>query len=109
MALAAAVQNARHTAQQITWSDDQGNAVDLTGATLTGYIKQGGVVRAIDGALALVTAASGVFSWTYGTNDVATDGDAEVQFVATYGGGTKDKTLISPWRVYNALDDEVTP
>jgi len=107
MALAAAVQNARHTAQQITWTDDQGNAVDLTGATLTGYIRQNGVTRVIDGVLALVTAVAGVFSWTYGTNDVGTDGDAEVQFVATFGDGTKDKTLISVWRVHNALDDEI--
>lgn len=108
MALAAAVQNARHTAQQITWTDDQGNAVDGTGSTLSGYIKQGQTVRPIDGTLAWVTAASGIFSWAYGANDVGTDGDAEVQFVATYSDGTKDKTMIAQWKVYNALDDEVT-
>lgn len=107
MALAAAVQGARHTAQQITWTDDAGNAEDLTGATLTGYIKQSGAVRPIDGALDIVTAAAGVFTWTYGADDVATVGECNVQFVATFSDGLQDKTLISVWHVYNALDDEI--
>lgn len=106
MALANAVQNARYAAQQITWSDGDGNAVDLTGATLTGFVQDAnGRIRTIDGTLALVTAASGIFSWTYGANDVATPGDYLVQFVATYAGGQSDKTLLYEWRVFEALDD----
>lgn len=106
MALADAIQNARYAAQQITWTDADGNGVDLTGATVTGFIQDAnGRIQAIDGTLALVTAASGIFSWTYGSNDVATPGDYLVQFVATYGGGQTDKTLLYEWQVYEALDD----
>ena len=105
MALADAVEGARYVAQQITWSDSDGNAVDLTGATLTGYIKpNGGSTRAIDGTLSLVTAASGIFSWAYGSTDVGTTGHFLVQFIATYGGGLKDKTLLTPWKVNAAID-----
>lgn len=104
MALANAIKGARHTAQRITWTDDDGTAVNLTGATLTGKIKHRGVTRAIDGSLALVTAASGIFDWTYGATDVGTVGAMKVQIIATYGDSSKDKTYISDWKVEDALD-----
>ena len=104
MALANAVEAARHTVQTITWTDDDGTGVNLTGATLTGKIRQGGAVRSIDGTLALVTAASGIFSWTYGALDVGTVGEAEVQFIATFSDTTKDKSYIESWLIHDALD-----
>lgn len=103
MALANAVKGARHTVQTITWTDDDDTAVNLTGATLTGFIRQSGTTRAIDGTLALVTAASGIFSWTYGALDVGTAGDAEVQIVATFSDTTKDISYIGSWYVHEAL------
>lgn len=106
MALADAVEAARHTAQQITWTDTDGNAVNLTSSTITGKIRQtsGSTPRSIDGTLALVTAASGIFSWTYGALDVGTPGDVEVQFIATFAGPVADKTTITTWRIHEALD-----
>lgn len=105
MALANAVKDARHTAQIITWTDGDGDAQNLTGATLTGRIMSGqtGEARAIDGTLAIVTAASGIFSWTYGAVDVGTAGQFYVQFIATYSGPSNDKTLAATWTVEPAL------
>jgi len=57
--------------------------------------------------LTLVTAASGIFNWTYGAADVATDGDAEVQFVATFADTTTDKTIKTAWRVYDSIAEDV--
>lgn len=106
MALANAVEGARHTAQQITWQDENGTAVNLTGATITGYKKANsdGTITALDGTLTLVTAASGVFSWAYGAVDVGTVGKYKVQFIATYSDTTKDKTLHHDWEVVDGYD-----
>ena len=72
----------------------------MTGATLTGRIgDRNGETRLIDGALAVTNAAGGEFTWAYGSGDVAVSGDFSVQFVATYGDGKNDKTLVEPWRV----------
>jgi len=57
----------------------------------------------IDGTLALVTAASGIFSWTYGANDVGTAGEADVQIVATFADTTKDISYIGAWYVHDIL------
>lgn len=105
MALANAVQGARHTGQRITWSDKDSDPQDLTGATLTGRIlnRQTGQVAAIDGTLtADGDPSAGVFVWSYGANDVATAGVFAVQFVATYG-SLNDKTLIETWVVERAI------
>lgn len=103
MALADAVQNARHSAQSITWTNE-GTAVNLTGATLTGVKrhKATGVVTALDGTLTLVTPASGVFSWTYGATDVGAAGLFEVQFIATFADTTVERTIAEDWRVHDA-------
>jgi len=109
MALAAAVKGARYIAQQVTWTDEDGTAVDLTGVTLTGYkrSKTGGAAVAIDGSLtpdADQVTNKGVFAWAYGAVDVSTVGQFNVQFIATYVGGLKEKTLITTWTVNEALD-----
>ena len=107
MALENANQGARHTVQQITWTRTDGTAQNLTGATLTGRIFEihdpDAPGRAIDGALALVTAASGIFSWTYGATDVASHGKFQVQFKATYDGGSYDLSDPADWEVIRAL------
>jgi len=107
MALADAVQGARYIAQQVTWTDEDGTAVDLTGATITGYKRHARTkeVTPLDGTFTLVTPASGIFSWAYGEDDVETPGTYHVQFIATYGGGLAEKTLMASWTVYDALDD----
>lgn len=108
MALSNAVQGARHTAQVITWTDTEGDAQNLTGATVTGRLLNLSTyaATAITGALAVTSAASGIFTWTYSAADVATPGTYEVQFVATYGSppnDTTDKTLIERWVVERAM------
>jgi hypothetical protein len=105
MALAAAIQNARHTAQLVTWVDGDGDPQDLTGATLTGRIMADadGDTRAVDGTLTITGAAAGQFTWAYGAADVADDGAFRVQFVATYG-ATNDKTLMERWIVHAEIE-----
>ena len=105
MALASAVEGATHTPQRITWLDTDNTAVNLTGATITGKMQSvaGGASVAIAGDLSLVTAASGIFDWTYDAADVDTPGDYVVQFTATYGDTTVEKTLQALWTVEPAL------
>lgn len=107
MALAAAIKGAKRPSQTITWTRADGIAEDLSGATLTGYIRnqRTGATRAIDGDLALVTAASGIFSWAYGDTDVSEAGESfEVQFVASFGSDpTPAKTVSASWMVYDDL------
>lgn len=105
MALASAIQNAKRPSQVITWTRADGTAEDLSGATITGFIKNSaGTVRAIDGTLTLTTPASGIFTWAYGDNDVATSGSFTVQFNASFGSApTPAKSTESSWYVYPAL------
>ena len=107
MALAAAIKGAKRPSQTITWTRADGTAEDLSGATLTGFVRnlRTGETRAIDGTLTLVTAASGIFEWAYGDDDVSEAGDAmEVQFVASFGSApTPAKTVASAWVVYDGL------
>jgi|SRR3990172_2408288 len=106
MPLAPAVQNARKRAQVITWKDDDDTAIDLTGSTLYGKIRAGdNTVRSITGTLALTTATSGIFTWTYSVADLATPGAFQVQFMAVYASDDlREKTYLSPWRVFESLD-----
>lgn len=103
--LSKAVQGARHTAQRITWRDGDGDAHDLSGATLTGRkVKLAtGVESDIDGELVVVSGPDGVFDWQYGVNDVAEAGAFRVQFSATYGPGLLDRTMQAVWEVEPAI------
>ena len=106
MALAAAVAGATRPSQVITWTRDDGNAEPLTGATLTGRIRDRttGVSRAIAGTLTLVNEAAGVFRWDYAAGDVATAGVYDVQFTAAFTTGqTPARTFVSQWTVAEAL------
>lgn len=105
MALPPATQGARNTPALITWVDTDGTPKDLSGATITGRIENrvDGVDRAADGSFALVDAANGVFSWTYGVLDVGTPGNFFVQFKATFGGSAYDISHREEWDVYVAI------
>lgn len=105
MSLSNAVQGARHSGQQVTWSKSDGSAYDLTGATITARLrnKETGAVIDSDGAFTLVTPASGIFNWAYGANDVANAGKFEVQFKAAYSDSKYDKTFSADWEVEGAL------
>ena len=106
MALAEAVQGAKRPSQLITWTDADGVAVDLTGATITARLfnMQTGVAAASTGAFVLINPTAGVFRWDYATTDVATAGQFRVQFTATYASGlTPGRTLTELWTVHLAI------
>ena len=108
MALAPAVQHSRKRTQTITWKDDDGAAIDLTGATITGIVERAGVQTAITGTLTLVTAASGIFSWAFSAADVAQAGMFFVQFRAKYTSGSLSEiSYRTQWRVLPAFDFEL--
>ncbi len=105
MALASVVQNARKRSQTITWTDDGGTAINLTNAVLYGVMwDKDNAERSITGTLALVTAASGIFSWTYSAADVATAGTYYVQFGAKYSDGTYEISYRMQWHVYESFN-----
>lgn len=84
--LSPAVQNGVGVVYTIAMKKADGTAYDLTGYTVTA-VKQGenGATSSLTGALALVTAASGIFSWTLSAEDVGTASTFRVFFSATNG------------------------
>lgn len=104
MALASAVQGARRTAQLITWLDEDGDAMDISGAVLSAKMRRTatGDVTAADGVFTVVNGPAGQFQWSYGAGDVGTDGIYEVQFTAT-AGGMADRTFPEAWQVIEAF------
>lgn len=107
MTLAAAIQGAKRPSQTITWTDEDGVAVDLTGATITARIRNvgTGVTATSDGVFApTVNASDGEFTWAYGSNDILAAGMYEVQFSAAYGSGvTPSRTFLSIWTVSEGI------
>lgn len=112
MALAEWVAGALRPSQQISWTirnpggADDGAALDLSGATLTGKIALHGrgTPQAIAGTLSLIDAVNGVFRWDFDAADVATSGTHEVEFTATFGSGKSPaKTFLTAWKVNAAL------
>lgn len=104
MSLAAAVQFSVRPAQRITWTDGAGTALDITGATMTGYIQpSSGAARAITGALTVIDGAAGIFEWQYSAADVAEAGKFEVTFVATFPSGpTPGRTRRTAFEVFSS-------
>lgn len=96
----------RKRALIITWTDEDDVAIDLTGATLTGEIKNmvSGTEANVTGELVIVTAASGIFSWARSAADVATPGVYRVRFVATYLGPLDTKSFAADWRVLGEFE-----
>lgn len=106
MALAQAIQDSLRPSQIITWTRGDGTPENLTGATLTGKIRDNvsGTVRAIAGTLTVTDATAGVFTWAYHADDVADAGKFMVQFMAAFGDNpTPARTIASEWFVYEAL------
>lgn len=104
--LADAIEGARRPSQTITWADDAGTPLDLTGAVITARIRNrsSSTVAASTGTFAITDAANGVFRWDYSADDVATAGRYEVQFTATFGTApTTARTITANWRVLEAI------
>lgn len=91
-------QGSTHRGFEITVMDEvTETAVSLSGASMSGRMVNldTGVERNIDGTLALVDAANGVFSWSPSATDVSTAGSFEVQFTATISS--------KPYRTFRAM------
>lgn len=106
MALASAIVGAKRPSQLITWTDSDGNAFDLTGATITARIRNRSsyVAVASDGTFTVTDASGGVFRWDYSDSDVAVAGVYEVQFTATFGTTpTPAKSVSDLWEVKESI------
>lgn len=106
MPLADAVQYSRKRVHTITWKDEDGIPVNLTGATLMGVIDRGGTQSLITGTLAITGATTGVFTWTYSAADVAQAGTFFVQFYARYSADSSQPEISyrTRWHVSPAFD-----
>lgn len=92
------VQGATHPTYTITFLDANRSAYDLTGATMTGKVisSSTSTTTSLTGTFALVTAASGIFSYIPSTADAALSaGNYRIQFTATYSDTTKDRTFLT--------------
>lgn len=101
-----AIRGSRKRGLTITWTDDDNLPVDLTGAVLSGWKRKANsqeAAVAIDGALAVLTAAAGTFTWALGALDVGTVGVFDIQFIATYPDTLKSKTYEVDFEVLEAL------
>lgn len=106
MALADAIQGAKRPSQLITWKDQDNNALNLTGATITARLRRlrSGSAVDSDGTFTVTDASNGVFRWDYSTADVANSGTYEVQFTAVYGSNpTPAKTFIAEWKINEVI------
>ena len=104
MALVAAVAGGKRPSQTITWSDADGNALDLTGATITARIERSGTATASDGTFTITNATGGVFRWDYSSTDIGTQGRHRVQFTATFGSEPSPAiSQYADWEVLEAI------
>lgn len=104
--LASAVAGATRPIQVITWMRDGTTPEPLTGATLTGRIRNEQTLQTRDivGALEITDAAGGIFAWHYDAQDVAQPGVFSVQFTATFATApVTARTVIGSWTVYESL------
>lgn len=88
--LAVAVQDSTGASQEIVWRQADGvTPQDISDATLTGTIQPEGSPQDIrnisDSALVVADGPNGLFTWTYGGEDVETPGTYLVQFKADTG------------------------
>lgn len=108
MSLPDAIAGGRRPSLLVTWYQEGTTTPEnLTGATLTGKIRRGvgsGTTESITGTLTVTDAEAGVFRWDFSAADVATVGNFEVQFTATFGvGQSPAKTFVTRWDVVEAL------
>jgi hypothetical protein len=105
MGLNRAIEGARHVGQDVYWVRGDSTIPDLTGATLTGTIKdRSGNERTIESSRLTVTdATGGRFTWTYNDPEVEIVGSFTVRFKATYGDGSYELSDPETWIVEPAV------
>lgn len=104
MALPDTPQFSRYPSPLITWTDKEGDPVDLTGATITCLIQRGSITTASDGTFVIVDGEAGIFRWDRSAADVAVAGTHKVQFNAELASGpTPARNFSDSWKVKNSL------
>lgn len=104
--LAAAVVGAKRPSQVITWTDEDGAPLDLSGATITARIVNTttGTAADSDGQFVITDGPGGEFRWDYGSQDVATQGMYQVQFTAAFGTApTPARTIKASWLIHGSI------
>jgi hypothetical protein len=82
-------QGQTHVLLSLTWKDDTGTAIDLSGATITARIQPlHGTGGASTGAITVVSAPAGTLTYKFATTEVATTGTYQIQFKAVYADAT---------------------
>jgi len=100
-----AIEGAEHTPYGITWTFEDGTALDLTGAVITGLANNlaDGINKVLPSSRFTITdALNGKFDWVIDPTDVDTPGTFEVQFTATFS-PTIAKTFRAEWVVEAAV------
>ena len=69
---------------QVTINDDQGTAVDVSGASIKFFMNDSTGTNKVDGTGAIVTAASGIIKYVWQTNDLDTVGVYDAEFQITF-------------------------
>ena len=104
--LDSAVRGGQRPPMLITWRRRDGAYEDLTGATLSGWLRsrQTGALRPIAGALSVVDGPGGRFLWQYAPEDVGEAGEFDVQFSAAFPQGPSPaRSYMARWEVKAAL------
>lgn len=106
--LATVAQRSERPILSILWTHADGSTGEnLTGATLSGYIKDTGTgaSRPIAGTFAIVApATNGVFTWQPDPTDVANAGAHQVQFEAVFGTEpTPARTIVYDWEIAESI------
>jgi hypothetical protein len=79
---------ATHIPLAVTALDDSGNAINLTGATITARIYQNGTAAPGAGTVVVVNATAGTFTYQFASGDLPAAGTYELQFKILFGDGT---------------------
>lgn len=90
----------------ITWELDGGGVAQLTGAALSGWLRNRatGARRAIAGQLTVVDGAAGKFRWDLDAADVAEAGEFDVQFRAAFDDGpSPGLSYLGRWKVTGSI------
>lgn len=107
MTLIKLVYGTNHPTYTITWKDEANAVVDLTGATITGRLKNEatGDTYTLTGTFALVTASSGIFSYKPSSTDTTrtVSNKYSIQFTATFADSTTEKTFKSTCWIVEAI------
>ncbi len=115
MPLPKSVQGGRRPSPVITWHQEDSTPANpkpenLSGATMTGFIRRGrgeSTTVAMTGVLTVLDGPNGIFRWDLSVQDVSQSGTFFVQFVATFTGGIPAKSFVTKWQVEEALDDDI--